>query len=77
MRYFSLGMVAIGALMFPFAAKNAVLGLAPDAGHELRTAIILLVIGLILVGAGWFVSKQDDTSSVWRNRRSGKRIRLR
>ena len=78
MRYLSLVLIVLGALMIPFAAKRAMLGITGDPGnHDLRTAIILLVIAAPLVLAGIIIAKRDETTSVWRNRNRSSRIRLR
>lgn len=78
MRYLSLALIAVGALLFPFAAKRAMLGITGDAeNHDLRTAIILILIGGTLVAVGALVAKRDEASSVWRNRGRSSRIRLR
>jgi uncharacterized protein YjeT (DUF2065 family) len=78
MRYLSLALIALGALMFPFAAKNAILGLSDAPGNPLRTAIILLIVGVVLIAAGSVIAKRDEISTSWRNRSRGtRRIRLR
>lgn len=78
MRYLSLALIAFGALFVPFAAKHAMLGITGDPGnHDIRTAIILLLIGVPMVAVGAFLMKRDETSSVWRNRNRSSRIRLR
>lgn len=77
MRYVSLGLVALGALFFPFAAKRAVLGLSEGGGGDFTRAVTMAVIGLILVTAGVYLSKQDEASSMWRNRNRPGRVRLR
>ena len=77
MRYVSLLLVAIGALMFPFAAKRLTIGLSADSGHDVRTAVIEIVIGVIFVAAGQVVMMRDETTSKWRDRRRGsRRIKL-
>jgi uncharacterized membrane protein YidH (DUF202 family) len=78
MRYLSLALIAVGALMFPFAAKRATLGITGEEGnHDVRTALILILIGGAFVAAGVLLAKRDETSSVWRNRNRSRRIRLR
>jgi uncharacterized membrane protein YidH (DUF202 family) len=78
MRYLSLALIAVGALFVPFAAKRAMLGLTGEPGnHDVRTAILLILVGGALVAAGAFLMKRDETTSVWRNRNRSSRIRLR
>jgi uncharacterized protein YjeT (DUF2065 family) len=77
MRYISLAMIALGALMFPFAAKRALLGLSDNANNDLRSALLLLIAGLTLIAAGALLAKRDELTSAWRTRSRPSRIRLR
>jgi hypothetical protein len=76
MKYVALVLIAVGALMFPFAAKKLIMALSDSAGGDLKQAIWLIIIGAILIGAGAFIAKRDDITSQWRTRGKSKRIRL-
>ena len=77
MRYLSLALIAIGALMFPFAAKRALTGLSAGTGEDLRTALILAAVGAVLIVAGILIAKRDEMTTAWRSRSRSSRIRLR
>lgn len=75
MKLIALALVAIGALFFPFAAKQLVLRWSEGG---IGSPILMMVIGAVLIAAGELVARRDDATSQWRDRSRGKRrLRLR